>query len=222
MHARGIADEVIVVDGGSADGTAERAERAGASVLAAGKGRGAQLHEGARRARGEVLVFLHADARLPASARSAISRAVADPGCVGGNFLIGFLPDSWFTRMLEPANHLRRRLTGRFYSDSAIFVRTATYRRLGGFRPWPLMEDYDFSARIAKAGRVAYICNVVVFASARRFQGRELRTVLTWSALQILYWAGASPHFLCRFYPDLRASRPSEFIAAWRSRCERF
>lgn len=95
-----IGDEVIVVDGGSRDGTAMLAEAAGARVVLAPKGRGRQLQTGAKAATGDILLFLHADVRLPPAARTAILGALSAPEVIGGNFLIRFLPASWFTRLL--------------------------------------------------------------------------------------------------------------------------
>jgi glycosyltransferase involved in cell wall biosynthesis len=215
--ARRLGDEVIVVDGRSPDGTAARAAEAGAKVILAPKGRGVQLHAGAIAARGNVLLFLHADARLPARARLAIFAHLKDPRVIGGNFLIRFWPESWFTRLLVPANDRRRRLTHRFYGDSGIFVRRPNYFRLGGFEPWPVMHDYAFSARMHRAGRTAYIRDPAVLASARRFEGRELRTLARWVAIQGLYWLFVPPRVLGRLYPDVRGDRPQQFIEEWRS-----
>lgn len=102
-----------MVDGGSADGTAEIARAAGARVVVAEKGRGPPLRAGVGAAQSEALLFLHADVRLPPSARDAILAALTDPETVAGAFHIRFRPASWFTRLLEPANNLRRRLTRR-------------------------------------------------------------------------------------------------------------
>lgn len=210
-----LADEVIVADAGSPDGTAVVADSAGAKVVGAVKGRGPQLDVGARAAGGDVLLFLHADARLPPRARNAVLESLSDPRVVGGNFLIRFLPESWFTRYLVPANDLRRMVTRRFYGDSAIFVRRSVYEKLGGFRPWPLFEDYEFSTRLRKAGRCAYIRHVSVYASARRFEGREIRTLFTWMGLQSLYTLGFCPDRLARHYPDVRGEHPSRFLGEW-------
>jgi glycosyltransferase involved in cell wall biosynthesis len=218
--ARPLGDEVIVVDGRSPDGTAARAAEAGAKVILATKGRGVQLHAGAIAARGDALLFLHADARLPAQARLAILAHLGDPRVIGGNFLIRFWPESWFTRLLVPANDRRRRLTHRFYGDSGIFVRRLDYFRLGGFKPWPVMHDYAFSARMHRAGRTAYIRDPAVLASARRFEGRELRTLARWIAIQGFYWLFVPPRVLGRLYPDVRGERSREFIDHWRGIAE--
>jgi rSAM/selenodomain-associated transferase 2 len=202
--AREIGDEVIVADAGSDDGTAEEAARAGAVVVQAAKGRGAQLHAGALAARGEVLLFLHADASLPPAARERIHAALADPDVLGGNFYLRFEPDGFFARLFTWLNDARRRLLRIYYGDSAIFVRRAVYEALGGFRAYPLFEDYDFVRRLERAGRTAYLREVTVTASARRFVRRPFATLAVWVLLQAAFSAGVSPFRLARFYAHVR------------------
>lgn len=214
--ARRIGDEVIVSDGNSPDGTGEIAAKAGAKALVGTKSRGIQLDCGAQAAKGDILLFLHADTRLPARARGDILDALADPAVVGGNFLPRFLPKSWFTRLLCPANDLRRLLIRRYFGDSGIFVRRGIYHALGGFRPYPLMDDFDFSARLERAGRTVYLRRPPIYASARRFEGREIRTLLLWLRLQVAYSLGTPPDRLADAYPDIRSSQPGRFITACR------
>lgn len=212
LRARDIGDEVIVSDGGSPDGTARAAATTGACVVTGPKGRGRQLNLGAASARGDILLFLHADARLPGSARGAMLKALSDRSIIGGGFYVKFLPASWFTRLLEPANDLRRRVSRTYYGDTGIFVRASAYENLGGFRDWPIMHDFDFTKRMERSGPCAYIREPQIYASARRFRGSELRTLATWLSIRGLYLLGCSPHWLARLYPDVRGCDPEKFL----------
>ena len=202
--ARAIADEVIVADASSPDGTAAIAERAGAGVVVAPRGRGSQLAAGAAATRGDVLLFVHADAQLPAAARGAIERALADPSVAGGNFRLRFEPADRWARLFAYVNHERRRRLRIYYGDSGIFVRRSVYEALGGFRAIPIMEDYDFVRRLERTARTVYIDDVEIVASARRFADRPLRTLAVWTAIQTLASAGVAPERLARLYADLR------------------
>lgn len=142
--------EVIVVDGGSRDRTADLAA-VGATVLHATAGRGAQLAAGAAAARGDVLLFLHADSRFPAGGLAAVTGALHDPAVPGGNFRLHFDGGDPFSRWLD-GFYAWIRARGLYYGDSGIFVRRAVYDRLGGMRPIALMEDYDFVLPIWQQG----------------------------------------------------------------------
>ena len=203
--ARALGAEVLVVDAGSTDDTAARAEAAGAVLVLSRRGRGAQLHAGARRATGDVLLFLHADAELPASAAGAIASALRDEEVVGGNFYLRFVPDSPAARLFTWANHVRRRWLRIYYGDSALFLRRRTYDALGGFRELPILEDYELVRRLERHGRTAYVRDVEVQVSARRFERAPLRTLLVWTYIQVLYSVfGVSPARLARHYADIR------------------
>ncbi len=202
--ARLIADEVIVVDAGSLDGTAEIARGAGATVLHAARGRGAQLAAGAAAARGDTLLFLHADARLPSMARAAIERALSDRTVGGGNFKLRFEPADPWARVFARVNHERRRWLRIYYGDSGVFVRRDIYEAIGGFRPIPIMEDHDFVRRLERASRTVYITDLEIAVSARRFAARPLRTLAIWTVIQTLASSGVSPQRLARLYADIR------------------
>lgn len=206
-RALAVGDEVIVADGGSPDGTASLAQRAGATVVVAPRGRGAQLHRGALEAKGDALLFLHADATLPPEARQAIQTALSEPGAVGGNFHLRFVPETPAARLFTWVNDARRRWLSIYYGDSAIFMRHSAYDQLGGFRQLPLFEDYELVQRLERLGRTVYVSDVSVTVSARRFERAPLRTLLRWGALQALYSAGVPAHVLARHYGDARPNR---------------
>jgi hypothetical protein len=119
---------------------------------------------------------------------------------LGGNFLLRFEPSTRAARVFSWANDVRRRRLGIYYGDSAVFMRRSAYDALGGFRPMPLFEDYELFRRLEGLGQTAYIREVEVTASARRFERAPARTLLLWSLLQVLYSMGASPERLARLY----------------------
>ncbi len=199
-RARAIGDEVIVADADSDDGTAAAARAAGAIIVRSVKGRGPQLNAGAAIARGEVLLFLHADTQLEARARDAIRSAVTDPSVVGGNFYLRFEGAGRWARFFTTVNDVRRRWLRIYYGDSAIFVRRSAYEKLGGFPSIPLFEDYALVRLLEREGHTAYIRDVVIVASARRFERAPMKTLFVWIVLQALYMTGVSPHRLARLY----------------------
>jgi rSAM/selenodomain-associated transferase 2 len=195
-----VADEIFVVDAASPDETASLARAAGATVVTSARGRGAQLCAGARAARGDVFLFLHADAQLGRDAREQLLTALQDPAVIGGNFRLRFVPESPAAALFAWANHVRRVRLGIYYGDSGVFVRRSVYEELGGFKSLPLFEDYEFIRRLERRGKTAYLTAAAIEVSARRFQDAPARTLLTWALLQTLYSCGVSPERLARFY----------------------
>lgn len=202
--AHAIADEVIVVDSRSPDNTGSLALRSGATVIDAPRGRGIQLAAGAAAARGDTLLFLHADAQLPPTARREIEHALSDPSVGGGNFKLRFVPADPWARVFAWLNHERRRWLRIYYGDSGLFVRREVYNALGGFRPLPIMEDHDFVQRLERASRTVYLTEVEIVVSARRFAAQPLRTLAIWTLIQTLASSGVAPHRLARLYADIR------------------
>jgi rSAM/selenodomain-associated transferase 2 len=198
--------EIIAVDGGSTDETRRLASQCGARVVAAARGRGLQMHVGARAAVGDVLWFLHADTLPPPGAAAEILRALAAPGIVGGGFAVRFSGQSRAARFFTAAYPWMCRL-GFMYGDAGLFVRASSYEEIGGFRPIPVFEDLSLVRRLRRQGRVVRLPGPVV-TSSRRFEGRGgARIVLQWAVLHLLYAAGVSPHVLGRLYPPIRESR---------------
>lgn len=202
-------DDVIIVDGGSTDRTVPMADAFCARVahgrlLSAPLGRARQMNEGAKAGRGEILLFLHADTQLPADAKDAIERALADPKTVGGRFNVRFGSPSPGARLIGRLMNLRSRWTGIATGDQAIFVRREIFDRLGGFADIPLMEDVDFSRRLKRTGRTAALRETVVTSFRRWERHGPLKTILLMWSLRFLYWAGVSPLSLHRWYRPAR------------------
>lgn len=193
--------EIVIADGGSSDGTAAIATSLGAIVIAGERSRGQQLRAGAARASGEILLFLHADSVFPAGGLAAICAALdRDPRIPGGNFLTVFDGDSGFARWLTGFYGWLRRFA-LYYGDSGIYVRRAVYERISGFKPMPLMEDYEFVRRLERAGPTIRIDDPPLVTSSRKFASRRPVAIFCgWSAVHILYWLGVSPERLVRIY----------------------
>lgn len=192
--------EVIVVDGGSTDGTPSIVERfPRVTLLKTGPGRAKQMNAGAARAQGEVLLFLHADTFIPPDAGAHIGQAMGDDFVVGGSFSLAFDRRAFLLDVYSRFSRINHVLFT--YGDQAFFVRRAAFRALNGFKEIPLMEDVEIQMRLRKMGRFVKISEPVV-TSARRFvQGGLFRQQLRNVVLVCLYRAGVSPWFLKRFYP---------------------
>jgi rSAM/selenodomain-associated transferase 2 len=201
-HLESIAPhEVIVADGGSRDGTPELA-RPYATLVNGRPGRGPQLNAGAARATGDVLLFLHADVRLPTDALAAVERALRDPRVVGGYFRVRFgrKPHEVFVA----ACYDLLRASGIVYGDATVFVRQEAFRRLGGYRHYPIMEDVNLVSRLRRLGRVVQLPRAVVPSQRRWRDGGRWRTWASWWAVQLLYGLGVSPQWLGRLYQHVR------------------
>ena len=206
--------EVIVVDGGSTDGTAEFAAAKGHAVLRSAPGRGRQLAVGAQRARGGILLFLHADTTFPAGGLFQILEALQmSPDAVGGNFRLVFDGQDGFSRWLTGFYAwIRRR--GLYYGDSAVFVRRAVYGKLGGIRPLALMEDFDFNRRLEHAGPTLCIADPALVTSSRKFYGRSpVSIVAGWLVIHALYYLGVSPKRLAALYYGHSKRHPEQGTA---------
>jgi rSAM/selenodomain-associated transferase 2 len=196
--------EIIVVDGSSGDRTREIGAQAGAKVLMTGPGRARQMNRGALEATGEVLLFLHADTRLPVSAFRDIESALSDPRYLGGRFDVELDSDRWLLKVVGAMISLRSRLSKVGTGDQAIFVRREVFAELDGFPDMPLMEDIAFCRMLKRAGKVACLRSKVV-TSARRWETDGVwRTIFRMWTLKLLYLAGVPPARLKRFYADTR------------------
>ncbi|MEP0068644.1 TIGR04283 family arsenosugar biosynthesis glycosyltransferase [Pyruvatibacter sp.] len=202
--------EIIVVDGGSSDDTAVRAREAGACVLVADRGRGAQLSHGASAAHGDILVFLHADTVWPAGAFTALRRELSGAGVIGGNFRLVFDGDTQFADWLT-GFYAWFRGHGLYYGDSVIFVRRDIYQSIGGIRPMPVMEDFDLRLRMERNGGTVCVQDPPIVTSSRRFKNRHpVAIFMHWLLVHGLYYAGLSNGRLIAWVYDTERRRTAD------------
>jgi rSAM/selenodomain-associated transferase 2 len=186
--AEGFELEVLVVDGGSRDATPARAAAAGARVLRAGRGRARQLARGVELARGEVVVLLHADTRLPPGWAAAVRDALADPSVAGGAFRFRFEREgrgARSLRLVEWGARLRCALLSLPYGDQALFARRDVLESLGGVPQAPILEDLDLVKALRGRGRLAQLALPATTSPRRYLAGGVLRTMLR-------HWAAAT------------------------------
>ncbi len=196
---RAVGHEVIVVDGGSSDDTLALSRDRADAVIAGPRGRARQMNAGAKDARGDVLLFLHADTRLPPSGIERIAEAVAR-GAVWGRFDVRIEGRSPMLAVIATLMNARSRLTGIATGDQAMFVRRDLFERVGGFADQPLMEDIELSRRLRACAPPACLKERVV-TSGRRWERRGVwRTTLLMWRLRWRYWRGAPADELARAY----------------------
>jgi len=193
--------EVVVSDGESRDRTVELAREAGARVLVGPRGRGFQLARGAEEAAGELLLFVHADARLSPGSVLAIRRAFArDPRLVAGALRQRIAHPGWIYRSIERMAD-RRAGWGWVYGDSGLVCRRVAYEAVGGFSSQPIFEDLDLSRRLRRMGPVRLVPGARIEVSPRRWEmeGPVRGTIRNW-CLTLAWVVGVSPERLARFY----------------------
>ena len=196
------ANELLVADGGSVDRTVEIASRH-ARIVYANTGRALQMNVAAAAATGDVLLFLHADTRLGATALNVVRSVMTDGRFIGGNFDVRYEGKDFAAEAFTCINRWRRWF-GIFYGDSGIFCRRSVFQALGGYVCWPILEDYEFGRRLRRAGKLAYL-NEPIWVSDRRWRKNGLfATMASWFFIQSLYFAGVPPKHLARLYRHIR------------------
>lgn len=190
---RGDDVELIVVDGGSADDTPQLARLLADRIKMAPRGRAAQMNAGAAIAQGDVLVFLHADTRLPPNGIALIHGALCRTDRIWGRFDILIDSGNPLLWLVARMMNLRSRWSGIATGDQAIFVRRAVFERIGGFPEIPLMEDVALSRRLRQISRPVCLSSPAI-TSARRWEQRGVvRTIFLMWRLRLAYFCGADP-----------------------------
>lgn len=198
--------ELLVVDGGSRDETVKIAQRYG-RVIASTPPRAHQLNAAAQQARGEVLLFLHADVIAPEQTPRLIDQALEDPATVGGFFRVTFgeqVASTAALRLIEKGINFRSRVAGSGTGDQALFVRRSVFEELRGFREMPFLEDVEFFKRLGRRGRVVLVETPVEISARRWVKHGPVRTTLLMWGLQAAYKAGVNPVRLQRYFADVR------------------
>jgi rSAM/selenodomain-associated transferase 2 len=195
-RARGV--EVVVVDGGSRDATVALAGPLADLVIAAPRGRGAQMNAGAAASGGDVLLFLHADTRLPRDADALIRDGLLRSGCTWGRFDVCIAGAHPLLPVIAAMMNLRSRMTGIATGDQAIFISRAAFG--AGFPEIALMEDIAMAKRLKRTGRPLCISSPVVTSGRRWEKHGVMKTIVLMWCLRLAYFLGANPARLARSY----------------------
>lgn len=191
--------EIIVVDGGSEDGSLEHSHKLADQVLQADQGRASQMNTGAEHATGRVLLFLHVDTVLPEQAYWTMLRSLQPPH-VWGRFDVQLSGKHFMFRVIEQMMNLRSGLTGIATGDQAVFVTRAAFHAVRGFPDYPLMEDIEISKRLKKLSFPVCLKDKVITSSRRWENNGILRTILLMWWLRLQYFLGVNPRLLARVY----------------------
>ena len=198
LVARGA--QLLLADGGSADDTLTRAQTCAVQIISTQRGRALQMNAGAQLATGGVLLFLHADTRLPANADVLIAEALASGAQVWGRFDVGIDGQPRLLRIVAWMMNVRSRWSGIATGDQAIFMTRAAFDTAGGFPVQPLMEDIEMSRRLLRLSPPACL-RARVLTSGRRWERSGIwRTILLMWRLRFAYWRGVAPERLAALY----------------------
>lgn len=199
--------EILIVDGDPEQRTLIALQGRNVIRIGSDAGRARQMNAGAAQARGDLLLFLHADTRLPPGADTLIFQALRNLRLVGGAFRLAIDSPRPALGLIAAAANLRTRLTRVPYGDQALFLRRAVFEELGGYADIPLMEDLELMRRIRRKGWPVVLLREAALTSARRWEqeGVWRCTLRNW-AVRLLYHRGVSPTRLRRFYPTAAES----------------
>lgn len=199
-HWQGRSCEIIVVDGGSTDGSARLLADSGFQVASAQRGRARQMNAGAALACGDMLLFLHADTRLPPQADRLVRDALSGGHAVWGRFDVTLVGSHWMLPVIGWMMNRRSRLTGIATGDQAMFVAANAFNGMGGFADLPLMEDIQLSQRLCRIAAPVYISRKVQSSGRRWMEKGVWRTIWLMWRLRWAFWRGVPPQRLAERY----------------------
>ena len=193
--------EIIVVDGDKKGSTIQYIHDKDVIAIKSQRGRAIQMNNGAKRACGDVLLFLHADTFIPHNAFEHIIAVMRTEKYVGGAFDLGFVSKKWVFKLIASVASLRSRITRIPFGDQTIFIKRNYFEKIGGYTNIPFMEDIELMQRIKKRGDKIHIIPAKVITSTRKWEeDGTLFTMLRNWLLQFFYLAGVSPKKLVRYY----------------------
>lgn len=192
--------EVIVADGGSKDETVNIAKSLGIKVILPTAGRAKQMNAGALAASGDILLFLHADTRLPPEFDCMVRTALAQPGIVAGAFALRIDAELANLRVVEWGVNVRSRFLQMPYGDQAIFLTKEIFNYIGGFPELPIMEDFELMRRLRRMGKITLIPVPVVTSPRRWLQKGIWQTTLINQIVIVAYFLGVSPQRIRNWY----------------------
>jgi len=194
--------EVIVSDGGSKDNTVKIARKLGAKVVKSPKGRARQMNTGAKKAKGDIILFLHADTLLPKGALKKIDE-IKKTDIVAGGFCMKFTEKNTLLGMIAAKSNFRILKSKLIFGDQAMFVKRKVFNELGGFKNIKMMEDVDFSKRLIKnygRKRIKIIKEKVITSGRRFLEKGIIRLYFKMGVIRVLYFFGVHPNKLVRLY----------------------
>lgn len=197
--------EIILVDGGSEDQTLLIAKSLDIKVVVSSPGRANQMNTGAMVASGEIVLFLHADTRLPTGFDDMVRRTLAKPGIVAGAFTLHIDAPDWGLRLVEFGVKWRSHLWQMPYGDQAIFLTKDVFQKVGNFPQIPIMEDFELMRKLKSLGKI-YLLPTPVITSPRRWLKKGiLQTTILNQIIVIAYLLGLSPNRICNWYRQERS-----------------
>jgi len=195
--------EIIFIDGGSSDRSVEIAAGCG-RVEISGKGRAVQMNHGARFAKNNTLLFLHADSVVSSDTLTAIERKIMEGGFIGGCLTQRINKDACIFRFIEAEGNLRARITKIFYGDQGIFVKKDMFSKIGGFPEVPILEDVLFTKKLRRIGKTAVLPQRIIVSPRRWEKQGIIKTTFLYSLITILFRLRFPLDKIKRLYDDLR------------------
>ncbi len=201
--------ELILVDGGSYDGTLEEMDRLKGgfhhplSILSTAQGRARQMNKGAEPAKGEILLFLHVDSQIEEDSLMVIEKRIADGIIIGGGFTHSFSDPDFFLNLTSAFGNFRTRVTKIFFGDFGIFIRKDIFDKMGGYEKVPFLEDVELCRKAKRYGKLGQIDNMIITSSRRYHSKGKIRLTVFFTLAVFLNIVGFRPRFLYRYIVDM-------------------